>query len=63
MLVPDDLLATRQKLFAELPANLTDDQRSFLASLVEGEPDWSMVAAVANHSSAKANALQSQDGW
>lgn len=40
----DELLDTRRKLFTELPASLTEDHRSFLASLVEAEPDWSLMA-------------------
>ena len=39
----DDLLATRRKLFTELPACLTEQHRSFLASLVKAEPDWSLM--------------------
>jgi hypothetical protein len=39
----DNLLDVRQRLFAELPAALTDAQRAFLLGLVKGEPDWSLV--------------------
>jgi hypothetical protein len=39
----DDLLEVRRRLFADLPAALTDAQRAFLLGLVKGEPDWSLV--------------------
>ncbi|HRQ87378.1 MAG TPA: nucleotidyl transferase AbiEii/AbiGii toxin family protein [Bacteroidia bacterium] len=39
----DELLAVRQRLFAELPASLTSQQRAFLLGLVKGEPDWSLM--------------------
>jgi hypothetical protein len=34
---------TRRRLFAELPASLTDKQRKFLIGLAGGQPDWSLV--------------------
>jgi hypothetical protein len=40
----EDLLAVRRRLLAELPASLTENQRTFLVRLVEGNPDWSLVA-------------------
>jgi len=40
----DDLLEVRRRLFAELPAALTDAQRSFLLGLVRGEPDWGLMS-------------------
>jgi hypothetical protein len=36
----DDLLAARDRLVAELPAALSKAQRTFLLSLIQGEPDW-----------------------
>lgn len=39
----DELQATRDWLFATLPANLTQDERRFLISLKAGEPDWSLM--------------------
>jgi len=39
----DDLLNIRRRLFAELPAALTAEQRAFLLGLVKGEPDWSLM--------------------
>jgi len=38
-----NLLEVRRRLFAELPAALTDAQRAFLLGLVKGEPDWILV--------------------
>jgi len=40
----DELLEARRRLFAELPAALTDAQRAFLVGLVRGEPDWSLMS-------------------
>jgi predicted nucleotidyltransferase component of viral defense system len=40
----DELLEVRRRLFAELPAALTDAQRAFLLGLVKGKPDWSLVS-------------------
>ena len=37
------LLAVRRRLFVELPAGLTLDQRAFLCGLVSGEPDWRLM--------------------
>lgn len=42
----EDLLEARRRLFAELPAALTDAQRAFLLGLVRGEPDWSLISCV-----------------
>jgi hypothetical protein len=39
----NDLLAARQRLFAELPNLLTPQQRQFLIGLVSGQPDWTLV--------------------
>lgn len=38
-----ELLEVRHRLFAELPATLTDAQRAFLLGLVKGEPDWGLM--------------------
>lgn len=38
------LLETRGRLFAELPARLSGNHRSFLMSLAEAEPDWSLMS-------------------
>jgi predicted nucleotidyltransferase component of viral defense system len=38
------LLETRKRLFAELPARLSGNQRTFLASLAEAKPDWSLMS-------------------
>jgi len=40
----DELLAIREKLFADLPSALSDPQREFLLGLVRGEPDWSLMS-------------------
>ena len=40
----DDLLGIRRKLFADLPARLTENQRAFLMGLVESDPDWGLVS-------------------
>lgn len=40
----DELLAIRDRFFADLPAALSDDQRAFLHGLVRAEPDWSRMA-------------------
>ena len=37
------LLETRQWLMKELPESPTESHRRFLAGLVRGEPDWSMM--------------------
>lgn len=39
----DELKATRRRLMAELPKALSDWQRGFLLSLVQAEPDWSLL--------------------
>lgn len=39
----DVLLATRARLFAELPRRLTDNQRQFLIGLTRAQPDWSLL--------------------
>lgn len=39
----DDLLNTQQRLMAELPQVLTQNHRNFLLSLVEAQPDWSLM--------------------
>lgn len=39
----DELLQVRRRLFTELPAALTNDQRAFLMGLVKCEPDWSRM--------------------
>jgi hypothetical protein len=39
-----DLLKVRRRLFNELPSALTVAQRSFLLSLVKGEPNWNLMA-------------------
>jgi hypothetical protein len=38
------LLETRQRFFAELPVRLSNNQRSFLTSLAEAKPDWSLMS-------------------
>lgn len=38
----DDFEATRRGLVAEIHAKLTDNQRSFLLSFKQGEPDWDL---------------------
>lgn len=38
------LLKTRRRLFAEIPSMLSGDQRSFLMSLAEAQPDWSLMS-------------------
>lgn len=40
----DELLQIRNELFADLPASLSTDHRQFLTGLVEGKPDWSLLA-------------------
>jgi hypothetical protein len=40
----NELLQVRDELFANLPASLSDDQHEFLTGLVEGNPDWSLMA-------------------
>src|SRR5690606_36520276 len=39
----DALLATRERLLRELQAELDDNERRFLLSLVAGEPDWLLM--------------------
>ena len=39
----DALLNTQQQLMAELPQSLTQNHRSFLLSLVQAKPDWSLL--------------------
>lgn len=38
-----DLLEVRKRLFNELPASLDGDERAFLLSLKQGEPDWGLL--------------------
>jgi hypothetical protein len=38
------LLDTRRRLFTELPTRLTGNHRSFLMSLAEAQPDWSLMS-------------------
>lgn len=40
----DDLLATRERLFVDLPAALTEGQRKFLLGLVGCEPAWPLLS-------------------
>ena len=40
----NELLQVRDELFANLPASLSGDQHEFLTGLVEGNPDWSLMA-------------------
>lgn len=42
----DDLLRVRDTLFAGLPAALTGNQREFLLSLVQCEPNWSLMSCL-----------------
>lgn len=37
------LVATRERLFRELPAALDENERQFLRALVRAEPDWSLL--------------------
>jgi predicted nucleotidyltransferase component of viral defense system len=39
----DDLLQTQKRLMAELPRELTQNHRNFLLSLLETQPDWSLL--------------------
>ncbi len=39
----DDLLQTQKRLMAELPQVLTQNHRNFLLSLLETQPDWSLL--------------------
>lgn len=39
----ETLLAARKRLFAELPASLTANQRKFLVGLARATPDWSLL--------------------
>ena len=39
----DRLLATRDRLFRELPESLDGDERRFLLSMKEGEPAWALL--------------------
>jgi hypothetical protein len=39
-----DLIATRQRLRAELPQKMTPAHRAFLLGLVKGEPDWAQMS-------------------
>lgn len=39
----DILLATREKLFRELPAALDANEREFLRTLARVDPDWSLL--------------------
>lgn len=38
------LLETRRRLFAEIPTRLSGNHRSFLMSLAETHPDWSLMS-------------------
>ena len=38
------LLETRRRLFAEIPTRMSDNHRSFLISLAEAKPDWSLMS-------------------
>jgi predicted nucleotidyltransferase component of viral defense system len=38
------LLETRRRLFAEIPTRMSGNQRSFLMSLAEAQPDWSLMS-------------------
>jgi len=38
------LLETRRRLFTEIPSMLSGNQRSFLMSLAEAQPDWSLMS-------------------
>ena len=38
------LLETRRRLFAEIPTRMGDNHRSFLISLAEAKPDWSLMS-------------------
>jgi hypothetical protein len=40
----ESLLEIRRRLFAELPSRLNGNQRSFLMSLAEAQPDWSLMS-------------------
>ena len=40
----ESLLETRRRLFAELPSRLSGNQRSFLMSLAEAQPDCSLMS-------------------
>lgn len=46
----DDFEATREQLVEQIHARLTDDDRAFLISFKEGQPDWSLfpVATLQN---------------
>lgn len=39
----ETLLAARERLFQELPARLTPNQRQFLIGLALAEPDWALL--------------------
>jgi predicted nucleotidyltransferase component of viral defense system len=39
----ESLLATRDRMIAELQLGLDDNERQFLLSLVAGDPDWSLM--------------------
>jgi DNA-binding transcriptional MocR family regulator len=38
----DDFEATREKLVAEIHSQLSRDERAFLMSFKQGQPDWSL---------------------
>lgn len=38
------LVETRRRLFAEIPTRMSGNQRSFLMSLAEAQPDWSLMS-------------------
>lgn len=38
------LLETRTRLFAEIPTRMSSNHRSFLMSLAEAQPDWSLMS-------------------
>lgn len=39
----DDLLETRERLIKEIHGALTDEDRAFLLSVKNREPDWSLL--------------------
>ena len=38
------LVETRRRIFAEIPTRMSGNHRSFLMSLVEAQPDWSLMS-------------------
>lgn len=39
----EELLAVRKKVFASLPASLTDEERKFLLSVAKADPQWDLM--------------------